>query len=201
VPRSSGGLEDAIAGCGQKRGDGYAAAFDGGMVEEADEEGDEDLGFAHPVEKKRRLSFDQVRSLERSFETENKLEPERKMQLAKDLNLQPRQVAVWFQNRRARWKTKQLERDYEMLNSGYAKLKAEFETALREKAALKAEVRATAASLTSTPPLSPPLSPSLTLVSPLLSSGRAALRQNDEFQLAIRVAMQLRACTLQCTVD
>ncbi|KAG0558425.1 hypothetical protein M758_10G025500 [Ceratodon purpureus] len=139
VPRSTGGLEDAIAGCGQKRP--YYPTFEGGALEEPDEDVDEDLGFSHPVEKKRRLSFDQVRSLERNFEMENKLEPERKMQLAKELGLQPRQVAVWFQNRRARWKTKQLERDYEMLNSGYLKLKADFETALREKDALKAEVQ------------------------------------------------------------
>lgn len=90
---------------------------------------------------KRRLTIEQVRSLERNFEMENKLEPERKMQLAKELGLQPRQVAVWFQNRRARWKTKQLERDYEMLNSGYLKLKADFETALKEKDVLKAEIQ------------------------------------------------------------
>jgi homeobox-leucine zipper protein len=141
VPRPTGGLEDAIAGCGQKRA--FYPAFDGvAGLEEAEEDVDEDIGFSHgPVEKKRRLSFDQVRSLERNFEMENKLEPERKMQLAKELGLQPRQVAVWFQNRRARWKTKQLERDYEMLNSGYLKLKADFETALREKEALKAEVQ------------------------------------------------------------
>lgn len=137
VPRSGGGLEDAIAGCGQKRL--FYPTFENSPVEET-EDGD-DGGDEGRVEKKRRLTFDQVRSLERNFEMENKLEPERKMQLAKELGLQPRQVAVWFQNRRARWKTKQLERDYEVLNSGYLKLKVEFETALREKDFLKAEVR------------------------------------------------------------
>ncbi|CAK9265000.1 unnamed protein product, partial [Sphagnum jensenii] len=91
--------------------------------------------------KKRRLTFEQVRSLERNFELENKLEPERKMQLAKELGLQPRQVAVWFQNRRARWKTKQLERDYELLSSDYSRLKAEFEATVQEKERLKSEVR------------------------------------------------------------
>jgi hypothetical protein len=131
-----GGLEDAI--CGQKRA--YYPTFEGSTLEEPEDDADGDVDLAHPVEKKRRLSFDQVRSLERNFEMENKLEPERKMQLAKELGLQPRQVAVWFQNRRARWKTKQLERDYEMLNSGYLKLKADFEAALREKDALKAKV-------------------------------------------------------------
>jgi homeobox-leucine zipper protein len=113
--------------------------------------GDTDL--SHPVEKKRRLSFDQVRSLERSFEVENKLEPERKMQLARELNLQPRQVAVWFQNRRARWKIKQLERDYEMLNSAYTKLQADLESALREKDALSAEVTPESPTSIQSPPL------------------------------------------------
>lgn len=145
VPRSGGGgLEDAIAGCGQKR-PFYQTTFDPSPLDgepDDDVDGGDDLSHGGgPVEKKRRLSFDQVRSLERNFEMENKLEPERKMQLAKELGLQPRQVAVWFQNRRARWKTKQLERDYEMLNSGYLKLKADFETAVREKDVLKAEVR------------------------------------------------------------
>ncbi|CAM6030271.1 unnamed protein product, partial [Sphagnum balticum] len=79
------------------------------------------------VEKKRRLTFDQVRSLERNFGLENKLEPERKLQLAKELGLQPRQVAVWFQNRRARCKTKQLERDYEVLILDYNRLKSELQ--------------------------------------------------------------------------
>lgn len=92
------------------------------------------------LEKKRRLSLEQVRSLEKSFEMENKLEPERKMQLAQQLGLQPRQVAVWFQNRRARWKTKQLEHVYDAL-------KQEFDIVLAEKEKLKAEVEQLTAKL------------------------------------------------------
>lgn len=136
VPRSVGGLEDAVVGCGQKRP--YYPTFDGSVDEPVDEDGGDDC--SHNVEKKRRLTFDQVRSLERNFELENKLEPERKMQLAKELGLQPRQVAVWFQNRRARWKTKQLERDYEVLTLDYNRLKADFDVILQEKENLKAEV-------------------------------------------------------------
>ncbi|KAJ0527647.1 putative transcription factor homeobox-WOX family [Helianthus annuus] len=95
--------------------------------------------FHHP-EKKRRLKADQVQFLEKSFETENKLEPERKIQLAKELGLQPRQIAIWFQNRRARWKTKQLEKDYDVLQESYNQLKANYENLLQEKEKLKSEV-------------------------------------------------------------
>lgn len=91
-------------------------------------------------EKKRRLTPDQVVMLEKNFEEENKLEPERKTQLAKKLGLQPRQVAVWFQNRRARWKTKQLERDYDLLKSSYDSLLANYETMAKENDKLKSEV-------------------------------------------------------------
>ncbi|XP_068637664.1 homeobox-leucine zipper protein HAT5-like isoform X2 [Aristolochia californica] len=91
-------------------------------------------------EKKRRLTPEQVLLLERSFEAENKLEPERKTQLAKKLGLQPRQVAVWFQNRRARWKTKQLEKDYDLLKSSYDTLVSDFETIRKENEKLRSEV-------------------------------------------------------------
>ncbi|KAF5739627.1 Homeobox-leucine zipper protein HAT5 [Tripterygium wilfordii] len=91
-------------------------------------------------EKKRRLTAEQVHLLENSFELENKLEPERKSQLAKDLGLQPRQVAVWFQNRRARWKTKQLERDYDLLKSSYDTLRSNYDSLVKENENLKSEV-------------------------------------------------------------
>ncbi|KAL0450570.1 UNVERIFIED_CONTAM: Homeobox-leucine zipper protein ATHB-13 [Sesamum latifolium] len=81
--------------------------------------------FTTAREKKRRLNLEQVKALEKSFELGNKLEPERKMQLARALGLQPRQIAIWFQNRRARWKTKQLEKDYDMLKRQFEALKAD----------------------------------------------------------------------------
>ncbi|KAL6562539.1 Homeobox-leucine zipper protein ATHB-13 [Orobanche gracilis] len=76
-------------------------------------------------EKKKRLNTEQVRTLEHNFELRNKLEPERKMQLARALGLRPRQIAIWFQNRRARWKTKQLEKDFHILRKQFEAIKAE----------------------------------------------------------------------------
>lgn len=141
VSRSMGGMEEVSCGGrlgGQLKRPYYAPSYgEEPGSEDGDDGGDE---FSQQVEKKRRLSFDQVRSLERNFEVENKLEPERKMQLAKELGLQPRQVAVWFQNRRARWKIKQLERDFEALTQDYHRLQADLDAVTRDKNSLKAEV-------------------------------------------------------------
>nr|CAB3453279.1 unnamed protein product [Digitaria exilis] len=74
---------------------------------------------------KRRLTAEQVRELELSFEEEKrKLEPERKSELARRLGIPPRQVAVWFMNRRARWKAKQLEQDFDRLRAAHDELLA-----------------------------------------------------------------------------
>jgi len=91
-------------------------------------------------EKKRRLNMEQVKTLERNFEIGNKLEPERKMQLAKALGLQPRQVAIWFQNRRARCKTKQLEKDYDILRRQFDALKADNESLHAHNQKLQAQI-------------------------------------------------------------
>ena len=118
------------------------------MLDGLDEEGCvEEPG--HPAEKKRRLSVDQVKALEKNFEVENKLEPERKVKLAQELGLQPRQVAVWFQNRRARWKTKQLERDYGVLKANYESLKLSYESLQHDNEVLLKEVQTKPTSLNS----------------------------------------------------
>ncbi|XP_062192593.1 homeobox-leucine zipper protein HOX5-like [Phragmites australis] len=91
-------------------------------------------------EKKRRLTAEQVKLLERSFEEENKLEPERKTELARRLGMAPRQVAVWFQNRRARWKTKQLETDFDCLKAAYDALAADQQGLLADNDRLRAQV-------------------------------------------------------------
>lgn len=81
-----------------------------------------------------------VHLLEKSFEEDNKLEPEHKTELAQKLGMQPRQVAVWFQNRRARWKTKQLERDFDRLKSSYESLLSDYNSVSKQNEKLKAEV-------------------------------------------------------------
>ncbi|KAL6984088.1 hypothetical protein U1Q18_017464 [Sarracenia purpurea var. burkii] len=105
------------------------------------EDGAEEISGRQSGEKKRRLRLDQVKALEKIFEADNKLEAEQKAKVAEELGLQPRQVAIWFQNRRARWKTKRLERDFSLLQSDYDALKLDCEKLQREKEGLVAEVK------------------------------------------------------------
>ncbi|KAG0449686.1 hypothetical protein HPP92_027118 [Vanilla planifolia] len=106
-------------------------------------EGEDDLSddCSQPGEKKRRLNMEQVRTLEKNFELGNKLEPERKMQLARVLGLQQRQIAIWFQNRRARWKTKQLEKDYDSLKRQLEAIKAENDALHSRNKKLQAQIQ------------------------------------------------------------
>ncbi|TYI60605.1 hypothetical protein E1A91_D10G115500v1 [Gossypium mustelinum] len=124
------------------------------MLEGFDEEGCfEELTVGHGGgAKKRRLSVDQVKALEKNFEVENKLEPDRKSKLAQELGLQPRQVAVWFQNRRARWKTKQLERDYGVLKTSYESLKLNYNNLRHENEDLLKQISELKAKLIEPPP-------------------------------------------------
>ncbi|XP_031277707.1 homeobox-leucine zipper protein ATHB-13 [Pistacia vera] len=110
--------------------------------EEANGEDDLSDDGSQAGEKKRRLNMEQVKTLEKNFELGNKLEPERKMQLARALGLQPRQIAIWFQNRRARWKTKQLEKDYDLLKRQYEAIKADNDELQAQNQKLHAEILA-----------------------------------------------------------
>ncbi|TYI00367.1 hypothetical protein ES332_A11G129800v1 [Gossypium tomentosum] len=90
------------------------------MLDGLDEEDSIEEG-GQATEKKRCLSMHQVKALEKNFDVGNKLKPEKKVKLAGELGLQPRQVAIWFQNRHARWKTNVLEKDYAMLKANREK--------------------------------------------------------------------------------
>ncbi|WOK92382.1 homeobox-leucine zipper protein HOX12-like [Canna indica] len=83
--------------------------------------------------KKRRLTDAQLKFLEMSFQDERKLDAGRKVHLAGELGLDPKQVAVWFQNRRARHRNKQVE-------EAYAKLKTAHDAVVVEKCHLENEV-------------------------------------------------------------
>ncbi|XP_073044778.1 homeobox-leucine zipper protein ATHB-40-like [Primulina eburnea] len=90
-------------------------------------------GLVVTRKRKRKLNENQVNMLEQNFGSEQKLEAGKKDRLAAELGLEPRQVAVWFQNKRARWKSKQLEEEC-------SKLRAEHDTALLEKCRLQNEL-------------------------------------------------------------
>ncbi|PON99981.1 Octamer-binding transcription factor [Trema orientale] len=121
-----------------------SVSFSGIELGEDGNGGEDDLSDdgSQAGEKKRRLNMEQVKTLEKNFELGNKLEPERKMQLARALGLQPRQIAIWFQNRRARWKTKQLEKDYDLLKRQFEAIKADNDILRAQNQKLQAEILA-----------------------------------------------------------
>ncbi|XP_047306615.1 homeobox-leucine zipper protein ATHB-6-like [Impatiens glandulifera] len=123
----------------QKRSFIYSSEFQAMLDGMEDEDCVDENG--QTSERKRRLTEDQVRKLEKIFEIENKLESDKKQKIAEELGLQPRQVAVWFQNRRARWKTKQLERDYGVLQANYDELKLNFSNLQTQNQILISELR------------------------------------------------------------
>ncbi|XP_009387114.2 homeobox-leucine zipper protein HOX19 [Musa acuminata AAA Group] len=88
--------------------------------------------------KKLRLTKEQSALLEDRFKEHSTLTPKQKQALAKQLNLRPRQVEVWFQNRRARTKLKQTEVDCELLKKCYETLTNENQRLQKELQELKA---------------------------------------------------------------
>ncbi|KAF8096281.1 hypothetical protein N665_0313s0047 [Sinapis alba] len=85
---------------------------------------DEELthGGSAPTRKKLRLTKEQSRLLEDSFRQNHTLNLKEKEILAKHLMLRPRQIEVWFQNRRARSKLKQTEMECEYLKRWFGSL-------------------------------------------------------------------------------
>ncbi|KAH7847236.1 hypothetical protein Vadar_023549 [Vaccinium darrowii] len=82
------------------------------MISDHDQDLDQEGSGAR---KKLRLTKEQSFVLEDRFREHSSLNPKQKQVLAKQLNLQPRQVEVWFQNRRARTKLKQTEVECDLL--------------------------------------------------------------------------------------
>ncbi|KAL5553404.1 hypothetical protein UlMin_040805 [Ulmus minor] len=94
-------------------------------------------GSAHP-RKKLRLTKEQSRLLEESFRQHHTLNPRQKEALAFQLKLRPRQVEVWFQNRRARSKLKQTEMECEYLKRWFGSLTEQNRRLQREVEELRA---------------------------------------------------------------
>ncbi|XP_020599458.1 homeobox-leucine zipper protein HOX27-like [Phalaenopsis equestris] len=144
---------------------GVGVAAERGSSRGSDEE-ENDRG-----RKKLRLSKEQSAFLEESFKEQSTLNPKLKFVLAKQLNLRPRQIEVWFQNRRARTKLKQMEMDCEFLKRRCETLREENRRLHKEVAELRAiksfhiQIPPTTLSICSScervspPPTSPPQPP------------------------------------------
>uniref|UniRef100_A0A7N1A0A3 Homeobox domain-containing protein n=1 Tax=Kalanchoe fedtschenkoi TaxID=63787 RepID=A0A7N1A0A3_KALFE len=91
-----------------------------------------------PPRKKLRLSKEQSRLLEESFRQNHTLNPKQKEELADRLKLRPRQVEVWFQNRRARSKLKQTEIECEYLKRWFGSLTEQNQKLQKEVEELRA---------------------------------------------------------------
>ncbi|KQK19923.1 homeobox-leucine zipper protein HOX28 [Brachypodium distachyon] len=100
--------------------------------------------------KKLRLSKDQAAILEECFKTHHTLTPKQKLALANSLGLRPRQVEVWFQNRRARTKLKQTEVDCEHMKRWCEQLVDQNRRLEKELADLRAAAPAPAPPLMTT---------------------------------------------------
>lgn len=90
---------------------------------------------------KRRFSDEQIRTLETIFySTDSKLDSRKKVELATELGLQPRQIAIWFQNRRARWRSKEMENNFTSLRANYDNLASQFKSLQEENNSLLSQV-------------------------------------------------------------
>ncbi|KAL4577540.1 hypothetical protein LXL04_013649 [Taraxacum kok-saghyz] len=111
----------------------------GGAIYISGEEGEEDEDGSVNGRKKLRLTKAQSGLLEEAFKLHTTLNPQKKQKLARDLKLRPRQVEVWFQNRRARTKLKQTEVDCEYLKKCCKRLTDENQRLRREVEEMKTQ--------------------------------------------------------------
>ncbi|KAJ8470557.1 hypothetical protein OPV22_024900 [Ensete ventricosum] len=100
--------------------------------EEEEEEACSRKNTAGGTRKKLRLSQEQQALLEGNFREHTTLAPKLKQELASRLNIQQRQVEVWFQNRKARNKLKQTEAELETLKKYHERLSEENRRLKRE---------------------------------------------------------------------
>ncbi|KAK7256435.1 hypothetical protein RIF29_29881 [Crotalaria pallida] len=108
-----------VADCDNDNGvsspNSIVSSISGGVAKALSSQGSDDEDGGEAARKKLRLTKEQAKVLEETFKEHNTLNMKRKQALAEELNLRPRQVEVWFQNRRARTKLKQTEVDCESL--------------------------------------------------------------------------------------
>ncbi|VVA34385.1 PREDICTED: homeobox-leucine zipper [Prunus dulcis] len=137
---------------------------------------DEDGNGGDLSRKKLRLTKEQSLLLEDTFKEHNTLNPRQKQALAKQLNLRPRQVEVWFQNRRARTKLKQTEVDCELLKRCCEKLTEDNRRLQKEVQELRALKLSPQLYMQMSPPTTLTMCPSCerVAVSSLSSSATAA---------------------------
>ncbi|XP_057787302.1 homeobox-leucine zipper protein HAT22-like [Salvia miltiorrhiza] len=103
---------------------------------------DPDINFSMNFgRKKLRLTRDQTTLLEDSFRQHTTLNTGQKQTLAEKLNLKPRQVEVWFQNRRARSKLKQTEVECEILKKNCERLSDENRRLKKEVLELRSSLK------------------------------------------------------------
>ncbi|KAH7844914.1 hypothetical protein Vadar_033004 [Vaccinium darrowii] len=132
--RSKGDLEKIASICTNSD---HCDTDQRGGADGSSEEEDDQNGSTDSTRKKLRLSKQQSAFLEDTFNEHNCLNSKQKQDMAKQLNLRPRQVEVWFQNRRARTKSKQTEVDCEYLKRCYETLTEENRRLQKEVQELK----------------------------------------------------------------
>ncbi|GJP76602.1 hypothetical protein CLOP_g7022 [Closterium sp. NIES-67] len=115
LPASSTGNTTATYGSAGSGGSGGSARSGGSGA-----------AAAEALKRKRpRFHEDQLAHLEAHFAVEQELTPASKKQLAARLGVKPRQVCVWFQNRKVRQRTRERETELEGMQEAYAKLQAQ----------------------------------------------------------------------------
>ncbi|WOK91686.1 homeobox-leucine zipper protein HAT9-like [Canna indica] len=119
-----------------KREDGARCDDDDQVQKESSRISDEEEDGT--ARKKLRLTKEQSALLEDKFREHTTLSPKQKQSLAKQLKLRPRQVEVWFQNRRARTKLKKTEVELQILRKCCETLTEENRKLQRELQELKA---------------------------------------------------------------